>query len=203
VGALFGHHTSARLIRKINLWFKANSELLCADFLQTDAAPDQRPPRSRPGRNTNGHVSRRFRRIAACTEVSYSRTGFISAPRVLAQHIMGPCTTPLAHGLTLVNMPTNQKALKASRARARGRRAAARDKTSTLARWMDVIATSSIGVAMYDALDGFVGWMVFFFSAEGNGNANGGGPAIRMSKYITFETGNTHQQNTRLVHNTR
>ncbi|MBI5772729.1 MAG: YHYH protein [Verrucomicrobia bacterium] len=112
----------------------------------------------------------------------------------LGQHIMGPWYNNTARTVAFVNLPANQKALyRIPRTPTLGAPPAV--KTPTFGA-VDVIGYFVDGVAMYDALDGFV-WLG---SSEGNGNGQWRRAAY-PNEGLTFDPSYTHQQNTGVYHN--
>ena len=130
-------------------------------------------------------------------EVSYSSNWIYLRTTGLGQHIMGPWYDNAARSALFVNAPTNQKALYRI-PRTSTLTNPPTTKTSTFGA-VDVIGYFVDGVAMYDALDGFV-YVTASASETGGGNGQWRRGAY-PNEYITFDTGNTHQQNSGTYHN--
>ena len=109
---------------------------------------------------------------------------------------MGPWYDNAARSAFFVNAPTNQKALYRI-PRTASLTTPPTTKTSTFGA-VDVIGYLVDGVALYDALDGFV----FISGTTETGGGNGQWRrAAYANEYITFDTANTHQQNSGTYHN--
>ena len=130
-------------------------------------------------------------------EVSYSSNWIYLRTTGFGQHIMGPWYDNAARSALFVNAPTNQKALYRI-PRTSTLTTAPTTKTATFGA-VDVIGYFVDGVAMYDALDGFV-YVTASASETGGGNGQWRRGAY-PNEYITFDTANTHQQNSGTYHN--
>ena len=177
---------------QLTSWFTANAGLY-ARIYQTDLARTNGITLT-TWANPMGTLSQSIPTYRGLQEVSYSSNWIYLRTTGLGQHIMGPWYDTAARTVLFVNAPTNQKALY-SIPRTSTLTSPPTTKTATFGA-VDVIGYFVDGVAMYDALDGFV-WTG---STEANGNGQWRRGAY-PNEYITFDTGNTHQQNTGTYHN--
>ncbi|MBI3882641.1 MAG: YHYH protein [Verrucomicrobia bacterium] len=143
---------------------------------------------------SNGQENQTLPAYRGVQEISYSSNWIYLRTTGLGQHIMGPWYNDATRTVAFVNLPANQKALyRFPRTDTLTNPPAA--KTPTFG-GVDVIGYFVDGVAMFDALDGFV-WTG---STEGNG-AGQWRRAAYPNEGITFDPSYTHQQNTGVYHN--
>ena len=178
---------------QLSSWFTANSGQY-ARIYQTDLARTNGTTLT-TWANGNGSLSQTIPAYRGVQEVSYSSNWIYLRTTGFGQHIMGPWYDNAARSALFINMPTNQKALY-SIPRTSTLTNPPATKTPTYGS-VDVIGYFVDGVAMFDALDGFV-WTG---STESGGGAGQWRRAAYANEYITFDTGNTHQQNSGTYHN--
>ena len=180
---------------QLTSWFTNNTGLY-ARIYQTDTARTNGTTLT-TWSNPSATLNQSVPTYRGVQEVSYSSNWIYLRTTGLGQHIMGPWYDNAARSALFVNAPTNQKALY-SIPRTSTLTAPPTTKTSTFGA-VDVIGYFVDGVAMYDALDGFV-YVTASMSEAGGGNGQWRRGAY-PNEYITFDTANTHQQNSGSYHN--
>jgi hypothetical protein len=144
---------------------------------------------------SNGYQSQSVPAYAGLEGVYYSSNWIYLLTSGLGTHVMGPWYDDASRTTVFRNYPTNQHQFFSIPRTPNVTIPSTKLSTSTGGR--DVIGYFVDGVAMFDALDGFV-WTGTGESSPGNGQWN---RTAYANEIITMDPANTHQQNTGTYHN--
>ncbi len=146
--------------------------------------------------NTSGNLSQSLPAYCGVQSITCSSSWIYFNTTNLGPYTMGPWYDNAARTLAFINMPVRQNI---NFRIPRSSTLAAPPATKTITKGPeDAIGFFVDGVAMYDATDGFT---------YNNGTESSGGAGGQWNRhafaneYITFDAGNTHQQNTGKYHN--
>lgn len=145
--------------------------------------------------NTSGNLSQSLPSYCGVQSISYSESWIYFNTTNLGPYTMGPWYDNAARSLAFINMPVRQD-INYRIPRTSTLAAPPAQKSMTMGP-EDAIGYFVDGVAMYDATDGFS-------YANGTESSPGTGQWHRhafANEFITFDAGNTHQQNTGKYHN--
>jgi hypothetical protein len=144
---------------------------------------------------SNGHQAQSVPSYCGIQEIYFSSNWIYLRTSGLGTHVMGPWYDDATRTTIFLNYPTNQHQLFSIPRTATVNIPSTKSNTSTGGR--DVIGYFVDGVAMFDALDGFV-WTGTTETGGGSGQWH---RSAYVNEIVTMDPSNTHQQNTGTYHN--